>query len=240
MASYDGDEEGKVPGNLPEPYSWWECGAMFGAIIDYWHYTNDSTYNDIVQEGLLHQVGYADRTPFLPDNQTRSLGNSDQAIWGLAALTAAETSFLAPPKNELQWLELAQGVFDSMASVWDKEVDDKTCGGGLRWQVFSFNNGYNYKDNISNGGFFNLAARLARFTGNGTYADYAGKVWDWTNKIGLIDDFRVYDGVTVEKGKCSDLSKVQWSISHGLYLSGAASLYNSVRLSRTPNISGRS
>jgi mannan endo-1,6-alpha-mannosidase len=25
---YTGNETGDVPGNLPDPYYWWECGAM--------------------------------------------------------------------------------------------------------------------------------------------------------------------------------------------------------------------
>jgi hypothetical protein len=36
---YTGDRPGDVPGNLPDPYYWWECGAMFNAFIDYWYDT---------------------------------------------------------------------------------------------------------------------------------------------------------------------------------------------------------
>lgn len=28
MQYYTGNETGDVPGNLPDPYFWWECGAM--------------------------------------------------------------------------------------------------------------------------------------------------------------------------------------------------------------------
>jgi mannan endo-1,6-alpha-mannosidase len=28
MIYYTGNETGDVPGNLPAPYYWWECGAM--------------------------------------------------------------------------------------------------------------------------------------------------------------------------------------------------------------------
>lgn len=215
---------------------------MLGAMIDYWHYTGDSSYNDVVKEGLLFQAGTEDEgAAFMPRNQTRSLGNSDQAIWGMAALSAAETSFPSPPQGQRQWLELAKSVFDSMAMRWDEEAGKTSCGGGgLRWQLFKFNKGYSYKDNISNGGFFNLASRLARFTGNNTYANYAGKVWDWSNKVGLIDHFHVYDGADMA-ANCSQVTELQWSLSHSLYLSGAASMYNSVRYSFLPSFhpSGR-
>lgn len=30
-----------VPGELPQPYYWWEAGAMLGSLIHYWYYTGD-------------------------------------------------------------------------------------------------------------------------------------------------------------------------------------------------------
>ena len=45
---FKGNETGMIPGILlgPSPagdYYWWEGGAMWGTLIDYWHYTRDST-----------------------------------------------------------------------------------------------------------------------------------------------------------------------------------------------------
>jgi hypothetical protein len=37
MKYYTGNHTGDVPGNLPSPYYWWEAGAMFMHIIDYWY-----------------------------------------------------------------------------------------------------------------------------------------------------------------------------------------------------------
>ncbi len=45
MSYYTGNQTGGTPGLLPAPYYWWEAGAMFGSLIDYWYYTGDSTYN---------------------------------------------------------------------------------------------------------------------------------------------------------------------------------------------------
>ena len=70
-------------------------------------------------------------------------------------MIAAETNFENPPTDQPQWLALAQAVFNTQASRWD----NTSCGGGLKWQIFTFNNGYNYKNSISNGCFFNLGAR---------------------------------------------------------------------------------
>ena len=48
---------------------------------------------------------------------------------------------------------------------------------------------------MSNGGFFQLAARLWRFTGNVTYYEWAEKVWDWSTDLGFInEDYAVFDG----------------------------------------------
>lgn len=56
------------------PYYWWQAGAMFGQLIDYWYYTNDSTYNDMIREGLIHQAGEKwDFVSRLPFSRTQSL-----------------------------------------------------------------------------------------------------------------------------------------------------------------------
>lgn len=71
MSYYTGNRTGDVPGNLPAPYYWWEAGAMFGEMIEYWYYTGDATYNDEVKQALLHQVG--DDNDYMPRNQSKSL-----------------------------------------------------------------------------------------------------------------------------------------------------------------------
>ncbi|KAI9805017.1 MAG: hydrolase 76 protein [Piccolia ochrophora] len=70
MSFYTGNRTGDVPGNLPEPYYWWEVGAMFGALIDYWYYTGNSEHNEAVTQGLLFQVG--PKRDFMPPNQTKT------------------------------------------------------------------------------------------------------------------------------------------------------------------------
>jgi mannan endo-1,6-alpha-mannosidase len=104
----------------------------------------------------------------------------------------------------------------------------KTCNGGLRWQVYSFNKGYHYKNTVSNGCFFLLASRLARYTGNQTYYEWAEKAWDWTESTGLItEDYRVFDGADSTEN-CTKIDKIQWSYNAGMFTAGAAFLYNHV------------
>ncbi|KAL9943340.1 hypothetical protein D7B24_005142 [Verticillium nonalfalfae] len=226
VAYYHGNETGQTPGILPGPppagdYYWWEAGAMWGALIDYWHLTGDDTYNDIITQAMLWQVG--EGRDYMPSNVTMSLGNDDQGFWGMTAMLAAEVGFPDPPEDEPQWLSLAQAVFHTQASP---DRHDETCGGGLRWQIPFANNGYNYKNSIANGCFFNIGARLARYTKNSTYADWADKTWDWMTSVGFIDsEYNIYDGGHVEHN-CTDINKAQFSYNNGVFLLGAAHMYN--------------
>ncbi len=220
MLYYNGNTTGNVPGNLPPPYYWWETGAMLGALVDYWYYTGDTTYNDVTTQAMLFQIG--PNQDYMPPNQTKTEGNDDQAFWGLAAMSAAEVNFPNPPADQAQWLALAQAVFNTQAARWDTS----TCNGGLRWQIFTFNNGYNYKNSISNGCFFNLAARLAKYTGNDTYAQWAERAYNWTASIGLLDNnYYIYDG-SDDTINCSNVNRLQWTYNAGTFLLGAANMYN--------------
>ncbi|KAF8848229.1 mannan endo-1,6-alpha-mannosidase [Acephala macrosclerotiorum] len=218
VSFYSGNEAGNSPGVLPAPYYWWEGGALFDTMIQYWHLTGDSQYNSLVSEALVFQQG--PNSDFMPPNQTKSEGNDDQAVWALAAMSAAELKFPEPANTS--WVSLAEAVFNDQASRWDTS----TCNGGLRWQIFAFNNGYNYKNSDSNGLFFQLASRLARYTGNTTYSDWATKVYDWSKDIGFIDSkFNVFDGSDTTTN-CTSINRVQFSSYAGTFVSGAAYLYN--------------
>ncbi|KAG4433447.1 hypothetical protein IFR05_011073 [Cadophora sp. M221] len=220
MSYYTGNNTGDIPGNLPAPYYWWEAGAMFGAMVDYWYYTGDTTYNDVTTQALLWQVG--PNRDYMTPNQTKTEGNDDQGFWGLAAMSAAEVNFPNPPSDQPQWLALAQAVFNTQAPRWDTT----SCGGGLKWQIFTFNNGYNYKNSISNGCFFNLGARLAKYTGNNTYSDWAEKTYEWMESIGLIDqNYYVFDG-SDDLINCTRVNRLQWTYNAGAMLLGAANMYN--------------
>lgn len=194
---------------------------MFGTMIDYWLYTGDETYNDVTYQAILHQVG--DDADFMPQNQTSTLGNDDQGFWTMTAMMAVEANFKNPPEGEPQWLALVQAVFNEYVERWSEE---KVCNGGLRWQIFPFNNGYNYKNSISNGCFFNVASRLARYTGNETYGEWAGKIWDWMESHEFIDDqYNIYDGANVDND-CDKHDAAQWTYNSGIFLQGAAMMYN--------------
>ncbi|KAF9885859.1 hydrolase 76 protein [Aspergillus nanangensis] len=220
VSVYTGNNPGDVPGNLPDPYYWWEAGAFFGTLINYWYYTGDTTYNNITTQAILHQASPS--ADFMPPNQTRTEGNDDQAFWAFTAMRAAELGFANPPDDQPSWVALVQAVFNEQTGRWNTDK----CGGGLKWQLTPLNNGYTYRNAISTGCLFNMAARLARYTGNDTYAEWAHKAWDWVTDIGLVSDkYAVYDG-TSDTNNCSDVNHREWSYNNGVFLHGAAHMWN--------------
>jgi len=165
----------------------------------------------------LAQVG-PDKDFMLPTHFGQE-GNDDQAMWGFSVMAAAERNFPQPDPNQPSWLQLSTNLWNSLASRWNTTA----CGGGLLWQIFASNpNGLDYKNTVSNGGLFQISARLARATGNQTYVQWAEKVWDWTQAVGLItSDFHVQDGAH-SRHNCTDVNPISFSYTAGIYMYGAA------------------
>jgi mannan endo-1,6-alpha-mannosidase len=124
-------------------------------------------------------------------------------------MDAAELGYPNPPTGDPSWTALAQAVFNRQTARWDTQ----DCGGGMRWQVVLTNPGWDYKNVMSNGGYFQLAARLARYTGNETYAHYAEKMYDWIAQSPMYDNgtgtLQIWDGIHVEN--CSGAEQLFWS-----------------------------
>ena len=140
-------------------------------------------------------------------------------------MTAAERSFPLPSiSTQPTYFTLAKNVFNDMVGPrWNTS----TCAGGLQWQFNPANNGFYYKSSIANGAFFQLAARLARYTGNSTYADWAETTYDWMARIGLVDpsSFYVYDG-TDDTINCTQINHAQWSYNAATMIIGSAVMAN--------------
>ena len=159
----------------------------------------------------------------MPPAYFSSLGNDDQAFWAITCLNAAEYGFPTPPGNaSTMWLDLAEAVFNTQVARWDMSE----CNGGLQWQVFRSNPGWGYKNSISNGGLFQISARLAALTGNQTYIDWCEKIWEWMEGAQLIDgNYNVFDGVHPAEN-CTQVTRVVWSYNPSMLLYGAATLWN--------------
>ncbi|KAL8298511.1 hypothetical protein RB601_002467 [Gaeumannomyces tritici] len=226
MSFYKGSAAEYV--DLAPPYWWWQMGALTGAMLDYSHYTRDKSYDDVLATALVAQVG--PNFNFMSPKHQGQLGNDDLGFWGFAVLSAAERNFPQPESNIPSWLKMGENIFNSLASRWDTT----SCGGGLPWQIYESNpNGLNYKNSVSNAGFFQLAARLARATGNQTYADWATKIYDWSTTVGFIDSkFHVVDGAD-RRDDCKKLNPVSFTYSSGIYMYGAAVMANHTNGNKT-------
>lgn len=219
ISLYDDRNATNIPGKLDG--GWFEGGVMFDALIRYWYYTGDSSNNDAVSDGMYWQRGDND---FFPSNYSQYLGNDDQAMWALAAMTAAELDY--PQRSTMpSWITLAENVFNEQIGRWDQD----NCDGGMRWQIWPYEAGYATKNAITNGGLFELAARLAHFTNNQTYSDWAEKIWDWSATSPLLNNatWTIYDSTSCEND-CASKSSLEWSYNYGVYMTGAAYMYNLV------------
>lgn len=69
MSYYQGNQSGQIPGKLPD--TWWEGGAMFMTLIQYWHFTGDESYIPVTQQGMYWQAG--ENADYMPSNYSRYL-----------------------------------------------------------------------------------------------------------------------------------------------------------------------
>ncbi|KAJ8124691.1 hypothetical protein O1611_g8950 [Lasiodiplodia mahajangana] len=224
MSFYTGEIPGLLPGPPPDgQYYQWTGGALWAAMLDYRSRTGDTQYDDKISEGLLFQRG--PDNDYLAPNWTASEGNDDQAIWGMAALLAAETNFPAPAGGNLTYTSLAQNVFDEQSDQV-RRVHNGTCAGGLRWQIFFTNNGYNFVSTVANVAYANLAARLSLQDGNNkTQANAVEDTFSFLQASKLIDaNYNVFDGAQADD--CDQINKLQFSLASALALESAAVMYN--------------
>jgi mannan endo-1,6-alpha-mannosidase len=187
---------------------------MMGSLLDYGHYTGDISYNAITAQAILAQKGAGN--DFMGPSTD---GNDDQGWWALTAMSAAEYG-LPAPAGAPSWLSIAQNVFTEFTQRWDTT----RCNGGMKWKIQPGAPGYHYKSSIANGVFFQLAARLAKFTNNQDYANWADKSFVWMQSVGLIDNqFNIFDGTDDAKTTgCPDVNHDQWSYNAGVFLYGSA------------------
>ncbi|EEB09630.2 mannan endo-1,6-alpha-mannosidase [Schizosaccharomyces japonicus yFS275] len=199
---------------------WWQTGSSLTTMLNTMLVTNNETYKSLIHDALVYNAG--EDYNYQPSSEYFNLGNDDQGFWALAAMSAAENDFTSPDSSR-SWLELTQTVFNLQVARWDIN----SCEGGLRWQAFPWLSGYTYKNSISNGLLFQLSARLARFSENETYAEWAEKIWDWSEYVGFVNttDYSVYDGSYITNN-CSVLNLRQWTYNLGVYLAGSAYMYN--------------
>jgi mannan endo-1,6-alpha-mannosidase len=233
---------------------WHLGGKAWDAMIKYQMYTKDTKYQQAIQTAMTRNMERVPNGKGYRMARVAPEGEEKVLWWIYPALTAMESGFPPPEcpgetvspgpagnlsrgvpgkvspasggKCAITWQSLATAAFDEYVERWHAESD--TCGGGLRWQLEN----PGYKGTPTNGGFFQIAARLARHTGNATFADWATAVWEWTGAVGFLrtgDEYHVFDGAEDRNGRaCSRkgyFDVAEYSHNLGLYLHGAAHMY---------------
>lgn len=218
-----------------EPYYWWEGGLAFNNMIENAYLCQNNTFDSLIQDALLKKSGK--NFNYMPEDQIMVEANDDLGIWGMTLLTAAERNLSVPSNGTLgydnipnNWIYMADNVYQQMLTRWNnKTLSQSECGGGLRWQIYPWNNGYSYKNTISNAGMFQMAARLGKFFNNPVYLKQADEVFTWLRNVGFVNldgnQTTVYDGANLETD-CKDITEKQWSYNFGMTLGGCAYMYN--------------
>jgi mannan endo-1,6-alpha-mannosidase len=110
-------------------------------MMEYWHYTGDTSYNVVMYEALVSQLGPAN--DFVVPAEAFNEGNDDHAFWVFAAMSAAEHGFPPPPEQFPPWITTVVNAWELFVQRWNH--DSVTCAGGLKWQFYEANAGYHYK-----------------------------------------------------------------------------------------------
>lgn len=218
-----------------QPYYWWEGGLAFNNIIENAYLCQNDTFDSLIQDALLKKSGKDFN--YMPHDQIMVEANDDLGIWGMTLLTAAERNLSVPQNGTLgyknipnNWIYMADNVYKQMLHRWNnKTLSQSECGGGLRWQIYPWNNGYSYKNTISNAGMFQMAARLGRYFNDPEYLKQADEIFSWLRDVGFVNlngnQTTVYDGANLESN-CTDITELQWSYNFGMTLGGCAYMYN--------------
>lgn len=230
---YKNNPQGSATGfffSIPEELggsqlTWSQSATLWDSLIASANLTGDVQFNDIVAEAIYAQVDENDA--FMPANKTLTFGSANQTQWALTALSAHELGFPKPQEGKPPFLTLAKNMFDILVERWESDV----CGGGLRDAIFPSIDDPEPKNSFVASGFFLLAARLNKATGNKTYADWAEKQFEWAQEVGLLsEDLEVVDQLdTQDPEQCKLLPEEGATNSNlGNWIEGSAVMANVV------------
>ena len=85
-------------------------------MLDYYHYTKDPSYNDIIIEALLAPSNLGHNHDYVPKEHELEEGNDDLFFWGTAVLSAALSGTASRPGLSAGW--------DSLSSEADATCRD--------------------------------------------------------------------------------------------------------------------
>ncbi|RAK98141.1 glycoside hydrolase family 76 protein [Aspergillus ibericus CBS 121593] len=202
-------------------------GMLYMSLIPYWNATKNTTYN----EHIIARMHNQSDTIYSGVWEEVDVLTSEFVAWGLAAVTAAEVDFPGTPSNS-SWLAYAKKV----AYTLDLTIDQgSVCHGGL-YDDESDEHGTQF-DWFDNGAYFQLVSRIAAASSGsdqGTYAEYADSAWSWSETNGMVNTTawsvsEMVSNKTANASSCAATSTSRWTWAYGLYLSGAAHMYQATK-----------
>lgn len=118
--------------------------------------------------------------------------------------------------GDKKWLELAERTCEFCYSAWDEKL-----GGGLYWME----NNKTSKNTCINAPIAKVSAELYKITKKESYLEWSKKIYAWTKKTLMDDDYLYLDNINLE-GKITD-----WKFSYnvGCMIGAAAHLYDITR-----------
>lgn len=216
------DLRGHFEGRINPP--WWSAANAVEGMVDAMNTLGTSEYETLLSR--LHEMHRepAKRWPFVvaelkrrgqwaPDDE-RQFGRrmkprpvegefrneylDDSGWWGVAWMKLAERT------GKAEYLQTAKAIHAHMAATWQTDK-----GGGVLWCLDKDKQKTNA---ITNNLFLILSARLAKYTGESSYRDWARRSCTWLKEQKLFDGTGVVDG----PGHTGDY----WSYNQGTYLAG--------------------
>ncbi len=226
MTYYHGNQTGQIPVSCPAPHpaattTGGRGGALWGTLVDYWHYTNDTTYNDVVQQALIFQSDNS----YMPGNWSLSMGNDDQGFWAcLPCWPPRPPSRTRPRANHSGWPWHRPSSTHRRLPTATMEPAAAACGGrSSRPTTATATRTASPTASSSTSARASLGIR-----GTTRTRPKATQTWDWLNQVGFMNsEYDIFDGANVDTN-CTDLHKEQFTYNAAIYLQGAAFMYDYV------------
>ncbi|KAJ6098829.1 hypothetical protein N7467_000364 [Penicillium canescens] len=193
-----------------------DLAALDPSVMDTATYVFNNTFH--VGPVSNPQPGPEKKTVFTRDNQGSNSVNASQWLdqaydddgwWALAWIAAYDVT------REQTYLELAEGIFESLAAAWGTNCG----GGGIPWNPTS-----TYVNSITNEVFLSVAAHLANRVPDRKeyYVRWAQKEWDWFTSQGFIGENGTINDGLLEN--CQNNGATVWSYNQGVVLGGLVEL----------------
>ncbi|CDM28454.1 Glycoside hydrolase, family 76 [Penicillium roqueforti FM164] len=194
--------------------------SVYITLLAFWDTTKNSNYNNLVIDRMDSQ-----RPTIFNSSYNSTNTRPSTAIWGLAAMTAAEVGF--PTDSSESWFNCAVNLHSKL--MWKS---GHFCTDGLSPDS---QNLIGQQFGYLTGTYFQLTSRIA-YASSGEqrrfFADRASAVWSWSVKNHILNesDWTINSLVAGMDNNTACFVLKDWRLasSYGLWLSGAAYMFKMV------------